>query len=62
MTKLKIYLFTIFAVFCTSSVKAQNDSVNGKFGNEEVFKIFQFPKNQIPRIDGKSDDWEMVPG
>ena len=25
------------------------------------FKIFQFPANAIPRIDGKSDDWEMVP-
>jgi hypothetical protein len=25
------------------------------------FKVFQFPANQIPRIDGKSDDWAMVP-
>ena len=25
------------------------------------FKIFQFPPDQIPRIDGKPDDWEMVP-
>lgn len=25
------------------------------------FKIFQFPANQIPRIDGKTDDWAMVP-
>jgi hypothetical protein len=25
------------------------------------FKIFQFPANQIPRIDGKIDDWSMVP-
>ncbi len=25
------------------------------------FKIFQFPANAIPRIDGKADDWEMVP-
>ncbi len=25
------------------------------------FKIFQFPANQIPRIDGKTDDWSMVP-
>ena len=24
------------------------------------FKIFQFPANAIPRIDGKADDWEMV--
>lgn len=25
------------------------------------FKIFQFPPDRIPRIDGKSDDWDMVP-
>jgi hypothetical protein len=25
------------------------------------FKIFQFPANQIPRIDGHADDWRMVP-
>jgi len=25
------------------------------------FKIFQFPANQIPRIDGRTDDWAMVP-
>ncbi len=26
-----------------------------------VFKIFQFPPDRIPRIDGKADDWEIVP-
>lgn len=25
------------------------------------FKIFQFPADQIPRIDGNTDDWKMVP-
>ena len=25
------------------------------------FKIFQFPPDQIPRIDGQTDDWAMVP-
>ncbi|MEZ6033727.1 MAG: PKD domain-containing protein [Planctomycetaceae bacterium] len=25
------------------------------------FKIFQFPSNQIPRIDGNADDWSIVP-
>lgn len=25
------------------------------------FKIFQFPADQIPRIDGKTDDWALVP-
>lgn len=26
-----------------------------------TFKIFQFPKDQIPRIDGDKSDWEIVP-
>lgn len=25
------------------------------------FKIFQFPKNKIPVIDGKTNDWDIVP-
>jgi hypothetical protein len=25
------------------------------------YKIFQFPADQIPRIDGNTDDWAMVP-
>ena len=26
-----------------------------------TFKIFQFPANEIPRVDGRTDDWVMVP-
>src|SRR3979409_341948 len=26
-----------------------------------AFKIFQFPPDQIPRVDGNPDDWKMVP-
>ena len=25
------------------------------------FKIFQFPADKIPRIDGDTSDWSMVP-
>lgn len=25
------------------------------------FKVFQFPADQIPRIDGKTEDWSLVP-
>jgi hypothetical protein len=28
---------------------------------ETTYQVFQFPANQIPRIDGKADDWDMVP-
>lgn len=26
-----------------------------------AFKVFQFPSNQIPRIDGEFSDWDLVP-
>jgi hypothetical protein len=26
-----------------------------------TFKVFQFPANMIPRIDGETDDWTIVP-
>ena len=25
------------------------------------FQVFQFPADQIPRIDGNADDWSIVP-
>jgi hypothetical protein len=28
---------------------------------EVEYQVFQFPANQIPRIDGNSDDWAIVP-
>ena len=27
----------------------------------EFFKVFQFPADKIPRIDGETNDWDMVP-
>ncbi len=29
--------------------------------NAPGFKVFQFPANQIPRIDGEFSDWDIVP-
>jgi hypothetical protein len=28
---------------------------------QPILKVFQFPADQIPRIDGKDDDWSLVP-
>ena len=28
---------------------------------EKEFKVFQFPRTAIPRIDGVFSDWDMVP-
>ena len=61
MTKLKIYLIILLTISCYSLVKSQN-TINYKTArNGEVFKIFQFPQNQMPRIDGKAEDWDIVP-
>ncbi len=27
----------------------------------EIFKVFQFPADQIPRVDGDTNDWNIVP-
>jgi PKD domain len=35
----------------------QNSSAQDK----RSYKIFQFPADQIPRIDGNNDDWKIVP-
>ncbi|NOR73597.1 MAG: PKD domain-containing protein [Draconibacterium sp.] len=29
--------------------------------NDKEYKVFQFPKEQIPRIDGNFSDWALVP-
>ncbi len=43
------FLFLLFAVFnCWSQ-------------ENRKFKIFQFPKDQIPVINGNVDDWDLVP-
>ncbi|WP_305662329.1 PKD domain-containing protein [Daejeonella sp.] len=42
-----LFLFCFFAGFLNAQEKRK-------------FKIFQFPPNMIPTIDGKSDDWKIV--
>lgn len=38
------------------------DDVQYQVSRPEIeFKIFQFPRDAMPRIDGKTDDWQMVP-
>ena len=27
----------------------------------QIFKVFQFPADKIPRIDGDDSDWTIVP-
>ena len=48
----KRILFLIMVMF--SAVQARSQDTR-------TFKIFQFPANKIPTIDGDPDDWKMVP-
>ena len=43
----------LMAILCDDGTGLQRPEVE--------YKVFQFPANQIPRIDGNSDDWSMVP-
>lgn len=44
-----------FTLLCGSDAKYQVSRP------EMEFKIFQFPHDAIPRIDGETSDWDMVP-
>lgn len=53
MRSLKFILPAILSVFLAVDANAQLDAPH--------FKVFQFPSNRIPRIDGDFDDWDIVP-
>jgi len=48
----------LLGAFLSGSALAQIPDVQV---TEPGFKVFQFPKNQIPRIDGTFADWDIVP-
>lgn len=45
-----------------SETEAEAETKRAGLARGDVeFKIFQFPSNGIPRIDGSADDWSLVP-
>jgi hypothetical protein len=46
---------------CLSLLLLLSASAGGTERPDVTFKVFQFPPNMIPRIDGKTDDWAIVP-
>ena len=48
----------LLGAFLSGSALAQTPDIQV---TEPGFKVFQFPKNQIPRIDGTFEDWDIVP-
>ena len=49
-------LFLILVLVCFTF--SQSDALERP---DVEFKIFQFPRNMIPQIDGNIDDWDIVP-
>jgi len=45
----------------STSSAPQDNMVAATAPTLPIFKVFQFPSNMIPRIDGKDDDWAIVP-
>ena len=52
--KKKMFPGTVIGLLLCFSVSAFSQS-------DSTLKIFQFPSNLIPRIDGNADDWSFVP-
>ncbi len=57
----KKYVIAFLALVNLSTAQSQNTISYNTARNGKVFKIFQFPRNLMPRIDGQIEDWEMVP-
>jgi len=53
--KLVIFIFTMIYFTSVSS------PCIGLLRPDVEFKVFQFPKDNIPKIDGNPDDWAIVP-
>ena len=52
------FTFILFAV-CLILMPIQGEALERP---DVEFKIFQFPHDKIPRIDGDTSDWDMVTG
>lgn len=52
MRNKKYFLFLLLSLLTVAQTWSQDT---------RTFKIFQFPANKIPTIDGNADDWKMVP-
>ena len=52
----KNILFTLI-IFCIL-----NHSAGAIERKDTIFPVFQFPQDKIPRIDGDTSDWSIVPG
>jgi hypothetical protein len=54
-TRLRLFILLASGLFLACPRAEALDRTN------DVFKIFQFPADKIPTIDGQTNDWDMVP-
>jgi hypothetical protein len=50
-----------FCLVCTLLLAPMLSAQSALARPDVTFKVFQFPPDKIPRIDGNADDWAMVP-
>ncbi len=58
------FLSSLLMAYCISvipRIQAQPHPSYQLAREGKVFKVFQFSRDQMPRIDGQTGDWEMVP-
>lgn len=61
-TSNKAWFFSICFLLGAISVSIGQSTPSYKTSRDgRIFQVFQFPRDQMPRIDGDMSDWEMVP-
>ncbi len=62
---MKQLLTTCFQLICLAAFPIQLDAQEipryETAREGRVFQVFQFPHDQMPRIDGQAEDWDIVP-
>ena len=61
MKKILSITSLLLAAGLSFPMMAQKASAEAIQVEEPGFKVFQFPQDRIPRIDGDFSDWDMVP-
>ena len=57
----RVFLRTVLLIGVGVSIFLNCLNARALDRTNEMFKVFQFPADQIPRIDGDTNDWNIVP-
>jgi hypothetical protein len=56
-----IFLRVVVMAFVAGVVLLNGINASALDRTNDVFKVFQFPADQIPRVDGDTNDWNIIP-